>query len=896
MRLAARLIKICGEALGSSVLLLLRAWAALLAATKTGRILRAVSIPRMQEHKLRTSLTVLGITLGIALLVAVITVNKSIMEGVNATVSDIAGRADLEISAGTSGFDEQLLAVVKSTAGVAKSSPVIQQIATIEDPRAQGERLLVVGVDLLSEDDAYFREYQSTGLHEILSDPIPFLNSPHAILISRRLAERLGRKLHDKLAIATGTGIKHFEIWGILDETGTGVGHAFGGAVAVMYHAAMSTAFGRGRNIDRIDVAVAPGTQLDEVKARLTGALGDAFAIERPAGKGQRIGRMLIGVQKALLMASLIALLVAAFLIHNTLTISVVQRKRELGTLRALGSRRAELRRVLTLEGAVFGLTGSVLGILLGLALARALLFVTSTALNEAYLQLAATELQVDPIVLIASGASGVMFASLAAALAAFQASKSDPVSSLRTTGIVQTGRNPRGWMLSDAAALVLLAASWLVLRLPNGGFADPFAFVSAGALLLAGVLLIPRLVYAIDRFGRAPIARHLGLEARLAQSNLPRDVGRTTTTAGALLVGVAMAGAFAMFIGSVTSAMYQWVDQTMAGDLFVTNAASMTGLSLKEIPMSDSLYPELLALPEVEDVRRLSVHEVPFRGYPVKLASTDVDTFMKHSKVSVLEGSVDDVVRGWKNGELVISENLATRFDLHQGDSVTLGVRDGSRKFRVAAVIVDYTSDMGSMTLDRETYVKAYGDSRVSTYEIHLRPGADAIKVRHTIHARYGAGYNLFVLTHQELHDSIRGRVDQVFTLLRALELVALLVAMLGVVNAQLANVIDRVREIGVLRAVGMLRRQVARMILFEAFFIGATGALLGLIVSMVLGNIILWYINIAATGWHFPSHVPVLALVEIFVLTVLAAGGAGFYPGRQAAELSIPDALEYE
>ncbi|HEX4355456.1 MAG TPA: ABC transporter permease, partial [Polyangiales bacterium] len=178
-----RIAAAIGNAAADCVLALIQLAAWLLARFRLGRLLRTVSVPRLRDHKLRTTLTVFGIALGVAVLIAVVIVNDSVVRGVAATVDDIAGKTDLQIGAGTSGFDEDLLEKVRATDGVFKAAPVLQQTVTIHDPKTRGERLLVLGIDMLEDQDEYFRSYGSNELQAIRNDPLAFLNSPQNILI-----------------------------------------------------------------------------------------------------------------------------------------------------------------------------------------------------------------------------------------------------------------------------------------------------------------------------------------------------------------------------------------------------------------------------------------------------------------------------------------------------------------------------------------------------------------------------------------------------------------------------------------------------------------------------------------------------------------------------------------
>jgi putative ABC transport system permease protein len=887
------LARAAGGALGAVVLLLVRALAAMLSGLRLGRLLRAVSMPHFEQHRLRTALSVLGVALGVALLVAVITVNHSVLRGLVDTIEDISGKADLEVSAGSSGFSDALTSDVRAMSGVAKAAPVLQQVATLLHPRASGERLFVIGTDWLSEDDGYFRAYNSANLEQIKLDPLPFLNAPHNVLLARALATRLGLARDDKLAVATGTGVQELVVKGFLE--GDGIGDAFGGAIAVMDYQAMQLFFSRGRNIDRLDVAIAEGASLSAVRTRLAQLLGGGFTVAPPAQKGERIARMLLGVRTALTMASVIALFVGAFLIYNTMTISVVQRKREIGTLRALGARRRDVQRLLTLEGALLGAVGALAGLGLGSAISRALLRATSSMLNETHLQVTSSEVHVDARILVSAALLGMVSATLAAALGARAAGALSPAETLRTAGMLSPNAARTKLGARDLGAVFALVVAWAVLKLPSFGALPLPAFAAIGILLGVGVLLLPRVIQ-LEHALVGRLSRFARLELRLANQNLTRDLGRTTTTSGALLVGVAMVTAFGTFITSFTAAIQHWVEQTIPGDLFITHGSSMPGASLRNVPLADTLRAELSSLPEVTDLRRVHVVEVPYRGLSLKLVAMDSDVFARHSTLACLEGNQEQAIAGLSAGGVVISENLMRRFGLHRGGTLALASGRGTRRFPIAAVVVDYTSDLGTLLFDRATFIAAYGDERVSTYELYLRDGADVEATRKTILRRYAQSHDLHVLTNRELRRDVQGRVDQVFSLLRALELVALLVAVLGIVNALLANLLDRVREIGVLRALGMSRRALSRMILLEALLIGAAGLIAGLLVGFAVGHVMLRHVNVVSTGWYFPFRVAPGSLFELSLLTLVAAAAAGYYPARSAARLGITDALGRE
>lgn len=874
---------------------LLEIAALLLSPFRLGRLLRSVSLPRMREHKVRTTLTVIGAALGVAVLVSTVIVGRSIARGVTSTIDDLAGKADLQIGAGSAGFDEALIDRVREVPGVYRATPVVQQIASIRDPHARGDRLLILGVDLLGKEDQYFRDYGSNELEDIRRDPLAFLNSETNLILSRRVAQKHGYKLRDTIALSTGTGVQRFTIWGFIDDEG--VGRAFGGAVAVMYYPAMQVAFARGRNLDRIDVALEEGADHEEVTRRLQAALGPAVAIESAQLRGGRVEKMLEAVGVSLNMSSLIALSTALFLIYNTMAISVVQRKRELGILRALGTTRRELLALIMLEGMLLGSVASAIGMVFAVLLSRFTLSYSGSALAEVYLQETITAVELDPGLIALAFLLGTAGTTLAAAIPARQAARSRPAEVLRTSGTLPIAPRGARILVSDVIGVALILISILLLRL-NASLNSMGGPLATFALLMGGALLVPRLVQ-VSRFLFVRLnGRALGVEAELASGNVTRDLGRVSATAAALMAGAALTVGFGTFTTSFIQSLNEWSAQIVPGDLFVTSGTSIAGLNARNTPLAGEFQKELEAVPGVAQVRPTRIAEIDYKGYPVKLLSTDMALFGQHSTVNMLEGGSESEVLGKlrTRGAVYISENMSHRFDLHAGDSIALGTRSGTKSYEIVGVAVDYTSDLGTVMMDRKTYIADWADDRVDTFELHLAEGASIEGVRRTINERHGEQRALFVLTNREFRGEFEKAVNQIFQTLRVLQVVTLTVAALSIVNAVLANVLDRVREIGVLRAIGMLRRRLRRLIVLEATMVGAIGTVAGGLIGMCVGYVLLEHVMSVQTGWHLPYRVPYQALMELVLITLPVSALAGLYPAKAAAELVVSDALEYE
>jgi putative ABC transport system permease protein len=381
-----------------------------------------------------------------------------------------------------------------------------------------------------------------------------------------------------------------------------------------------------------------------------------------------------------------------------------------------------------------------------------------------------------------------------------------------------------------------------------------------------------------------------------LASRNVTRNISRAAAVVAGLMAGGSVMVGTATFSVSLFDRMTNWLEQTVPGDLYTTSGIPLGGLGSGNALLADDFGAKLLAIPGVERIRPIRFADVRFHDAPVRVVSSPIRTLIMRSKLLAVEGKPDEIATDLIRGDIAVGENLSRRFGVRRGDSIELGVKAGSKRFRVAGVVQDYSADRGSILMDRGTYVREWGDDRVDTFELFVRDGADVQRVRKQIGDRLGAAHNLFVLTGSEYRTGILSAIQRIFSLLRVLEFVTLFVALLGLITAVFANVLDRVREIGVLRAIGTLRSQVRSTIVAEAILLGALGCIAGVLVGSWTGFIVLRHVVSAQTGWNLPYLPPFGAIAELAAIAIPLAAIAGLFPAQKAAQLKISDALEYE
>jgi putative ABC transport system permease protein len=360
-----------------------------------------------------------------------------------------------------------------------------------------------------------------------------------------------------------------------------------------------------------------------------------------------------------------------------------------------------------------------------------------------------------------------------------------------------------------------------------------------------------------------------------------------------ALSIGVTMAVTLASFIGSFETSADRWIEQSIPADLFITSSAKLAGVQNQ--PMSAAIGAEVQALPNVEllDPVRMLQHDV--MGLRIYVISLSSEIYRQRGNPLILEGAIPDQAQR-EAGAVVISENFARRRNLKAGSTFQMKTPTGEHTYTVGAVIIDYTSDQGSVIMDRPIFVKQFQNDQVDTFHVYLKDRAQLEQTRAAITAKLGDRYDLFVLSNAELRAEAKKLVGGAFSITYAMELVAVALALLGIINTLLAAVLDRTREIGLLRAVGADRRHIIKLFAGEAFFIGLTGSLFGVVTGGVVGYIVTKIVGVQATGWNFPFTYPLGTALQMIGLATVAAIIAGLYPARRAARLDVVEALAYE
>jgi len=858
------------------------------------RLFRYISWRHIERHRLRTFLTFLGIALGVSVVVAIAIVNRTLSTSFQSTIDKVAGKAVLQVTNGESGVRESLFPVVRDTPGVQDAAAAVENVLPVAG--FEGERLYTYGVDFLT--DYTIREHRFAGTGLAFEQGLDFIAQPDSIALTESFANRLGLTKGSEITLITSQGRQRYTVRALLQEQGAA--RVFGGNFALLDLPVAQQAFGKEGKLDVIDVTVAAGETIETVRERLQRRVQGVANVERPRNRGEQIELLLTSFRVGLFFVSLIAMFVGFFLIYNTMSVSVMQRRREMGALRCIGMRRREILQMILLEAAVLAVLGALGGAALGYLLAQGALLAVGETVTNLFSQIDMGPGTFTWVELSLALASGVGVALFAALHPAWQATRVSPLENARQAtwspsfGAQTTTPTILGVLCLGASPVLILMAN----KVP--GAVEQFSIGVMGMLvfLLAVSFLCPVvIVYSVGQ-GWRWLARCSGTaraEIRLMADGLRRSALRTGIAVATLVISLAAIFTIAAFVHSVRGSLLAWVDQMVTADLIVSSGARTAGP--KNVPLREELLAGLRDIPGVAVVDLYRLIRSSYRGKPVLIESFSGQASSGVRTLPMVEGEGARVLRAMGAGTgVVISESFQSRFGNRAGGTIRLATPSGVIPFKILGVYVDYSSDSGSVLIDRALYKKYWRDNLVDAFDLWLDLGADEAAVIRHVKQAYGEKYQLFISTHKELRDAVVGIMEQSFVVNYAVEIVAVVVAILSIINTLLASIMDRTREIAVLRAIGATQAQIRRIIMMEAGWMGFLGGGLGLFAGSLMAYHHVVYNTKVLTGWTFQFYYPYdLALLSVFVSVFLCLV-AGYGPAKQAAAKPIVAGIGYE
>jgi len=835
------------------------------------------------REPVRTLLTILAVALGVAVVLAIDLAGDAATGSFRSSMETLAGENDLEVVT-SGGVPENVVGTLATLPYSIRVSPRIEDYGVIADTK---KSLPLIGLDLIAEGSAYTQsESQETAESQRQSAAEPMFEHLGDV-DSIWVGSSVGYKTGDHVELLINDQVRNYTVRGVYPDSNGNE------SAIVMDLAAAQHALGHYGRVDRILMKV-PGTRsLEDWQQRLRAVLPRGVEV-RPQGTGTNENRrMLAAFRWNLRLLSYISLVVGAFLIYNTISVSIVRRRPEIGIVRALGASRGVILSAFVGEAACFGLAGALLGLPVGRFMATGAVRLMAATVESLYVSSRPGNIELNAASVLVALAIGVGVAVASSYSSAREASQVSPVEAMargRREYDMRMHKTRDLWL-----ALVLGLAAAVASRAPAVAGKPLLGYAAAVLLVAASALVMPAFVGALTSLSSKLLAKILGVEAMLASRSLGASLRRTSVLVGALSTAIAMMTAVGIMVGSFRQTVVLWMSGQLPADLYLRPAGSAA--ADRHPTISPGLAEELAKLPGIAAVEHLRAYEISFEDMPATLASADLNVLRSYDNSDFFSGRPREQVLAElrDSNAVIVSEPFTYKHHLKAGDSLTLSLGETKASFRIADVYYDYSSERGSILMDRKTMLRYLPDPAPSNLAIYLSPNAPPEMVRAEIE-KATAGHRVLMFSNRDLRSEAIRIFDRTFAITYALETVAVIVAVMGIAGALLALVIDRRRELGLLQFLGAATGQVRKLILVEAGLLGLLANLAGVALGFTLSLILIYVINKQSFGWtirfHWPVEILIGALTVVYGATVLA----GLYPAQVAVRLNPLEVVHEE
>jgi len=831
------------------------------------------SLREVRNRPARAILTLLSVVIGVAMIVSVNVATSTTRVAQQAIFDSISGISTLEIvSQAGAAFDGAVLKQIAAVSGVRQAVPVIRQPSIVSYGKRKKVTVFALGID--PERDSAVRQLDVKA---------------GRMLTPRDAGLLVDEGLAKELSLAVGQEVKLWTSEGRIDFAIVGLVTSQEGAAQSMVYLSLPAAqayMRRAGQIDCIQVVPQEGTSLDQLQPAIAKILPPGLVMLRTADRRSQAEETLLSTEMGVLLGSLFSWVVALLIVLNTFQMNVVERRRQLAALRAIGATRRQIIWLVCREGLTLGLLGTLLGIVFGLGGAHLLSMAIAKVLE---MPLPGMQIEWPPLALAL--VLGPAIAALGAFLPAWQAGQLTPLEGMRA--VQQSDLEPPPRTLAIAGLAIVIAAGTVLGACIAGGFSMLAAVLSAIVLLVGLILLLPVSLLPLATAAAALLAWLCGVEGRLARGQVTRRRGRTTLTVGVLFLAISICVAMANTITGAVHDVQRWGRIASQGDFFVRAMMPEmnTGLASDLPPEVGKQIEGLDDVAAIQTVRfaQMDVGEQSV----IVLAGNFGEQGDERFKFDLVSGDPNDIQAALKRGEVLIGTVLALRGKLKRDDTIPLEMLDGPGKVRVAGTVNDYIAGGLTMYMDREVASKRLGIEGVDAYVLWAKPGQKAQLEQEL--RKLTEEHGLLMQTQEEVLGLIDSRINGLVACQWFLLFVVFIAAAFGVVNTLTMNVIEQTRELGLLRIVAMTRSQVRKMIMAQA----AIMALIALVPGALAGLGVAYLLNrsmepISGHPIAFVLHYSVIAgcCAMAFAIVLIAA----WFPATRATRLKLAEAIQYQ
>jgi putative ABC transport system permease protein len=872
-------------------------------ATVSSRPLWRLAARRLLQQPLPYLLCILGIALGVAMVVSIDLASGSAQRAFALSTDAITGRTSHRILAiGPGGLPDAQVVAFRRRFPAIPAAPVLEGFAQVEELGDQPLRL--VGVDPFAEgpfrDSLGSSDTRSgdtrtgkTSSRETRSgDPgrgfVAFLTEPATGVLAAETAAAHGLAPGSSLHLDLAGRRERLRLVGTVSSDATLERRSLADLLLVDLATAQEL-LGQVGSVSQLDLIVERPADLEAIRAWLP----DGLRLETAAARRNAARQMTAAFNLNLTAMSLLALVVGVFLIYNTVTFSVVQRRGLFGSLRCLGVTRRQLFGLILSEALLFSLVGSLLGLLLGVVLGRSIVGLITSTINDFYFVVSVRQLSLSGLSLAKGLVVGILSALLASAVPALEAMATTPRLSLQRSSLEAGWTRLLPWFVLVAAMLAGLGALLLAWR--AGGLVA--AFAGLFLVLMAAALLAPPLTAALMA-GLGRCTGGLGVVARLAPRDVLRSLSRTGVAVAALMVAVSVIVGLSIMIGSFRGTVVSWLDQTLQADLFISPPSTTANRVIGKL--DPQVVREIQARPELDAVVTYDNMDVrlPELDRSVTLIAAGGDVSAGRRPFAWIHPDLDDPWAAMEAGRgVIISEALYLR---ERGDAIPVDVAietpAGIRRFPVLAVIYDYSSDQGTVLMDSHRAAAVWGPEQVASLGLFLAPGIDADALAADLRQSLAGRQQLLIQTNAALRQGSLEIFDRTFAITGALQLLTVVVAFIGILSTLMSLQLERAREFALLRAVGMTPLQLGRLTLLQTGLMGGLAGLLALPLGWLLAWVLVHVINVRSFGWTLQIALEPRMFWQSLLIAVGAALLAGVPPALRLGRIPLAEGMRQE
>ncbi len=849
---------------------------------------------RFRMRSLQYFLCLIGVALGVAMMVSIDLANGSAQTAFELSTDAIAGRATHQIEAlAPAGIDESVYTKIRQQAGLTTVAPIVD--GYVLAPELGNQPMRLVGIDLFAESP--FRNYFAPQDRSVGENGLQtFLTEPNTVVLWTDVAKRYQLELGDTFTLDLSGRLVPVKLVGTVQPESMTTRRALSSLIFTDIATAQETLQMPG-HLSHIDLIAESDADLKAVEELLP----EDVQLETAAAQKNAVRQMTAAFRLNLTALSLLALVVGMFLIYNTVTFSVVQRRPLFGVLRCLGTTPGQLFTLIMGESAILGVLGSLVGLGLGVVLARSIVGLITQTINDFYFVVSVQQVAISPLSLLKGFLIGIASALLASLVPALEAMQTSPQTILQRSSLESKVQRLLPWLLLSWVGATV--AGILLLRLQAGLV---IAFSGLFSILLGAALLTPPITTVLMQVIQ-PVTRQLGVIGRLAPRDIVRSLSRTSVPIAALMVAVSVIVGVSIMVGSFRVTVVQWLDQTLQADIYVSPPSTTANRVLGQL--DPSVVNDIKRWPGLEDVVSYNDADVTVTEFsygeekletnkPVKLISAGGDVSHGQRPYAWKQDPGVDPWDALDRGEgVIISEALMLKANLSEPPTaITLDSPKGTQTFPVIAVFYDYSSDQGTIILDDDPFIEIWGDDGVASLGLFTQPGLDVEQVVDDLRQHFQGRTDVTMQSTRGLKEGSIEIFDRTFAITQALRLLAVIVAFIGVLSALMSLQLERTREIGILRATGMTPQQLWWMTLLETGLMGNVAGLLAMPLGYVLAWILIYVINVRSFGWTLQMQLNPGYFWQAWMVAIAAALLAGIYPAYRLSRITVATAIREE